>query len=53
MLSNTSIRFISAPSTFKSLTARARNGIAINTNLTTTVGDMILDGDSNSRDRRR
>ncbi len=48
MLSNTSIRFITAASTFKSLTARARNGIAINTNLTTTVGDMILDGDSNS-----
>jgi trimeric autotransporter adhesin len=48
LLGNTSIRFISAPSTFKSLTARAHDGILINANLTTTVGDLVLDGNSNN-----
>ncbi len=48
MLANNSIRFIAAPSTFKALDASARNGIVVNANLTTTVGDLSLNGDSNT-----
>lgn len=47
LLANTSVRFISAASTFKSLTVNAKNGIGINANLTTTVGDMLLNADTN------
>ena len=48
MLADNSVQFIAAPSTFKALTVRARNGIRVNTNLTTTVGNMDLDADTNN-----
>ncbi len=48
LLANSTIRFISAASTFKTLTAQAQKGITVNTNLTTTVGDLVLDGNSNN-----
>jgi filamentous hemagglutinin family protein len=46
-IASNTVSFIAAPSTFKSLTVRANNGIHINVNLTTTVGDMDLNGDVN------
>jgi filamentous hemagglutinin family protein len=49
-LADNSVQFIAAPSTFKALTVRAKNGIKINVNLTTTVGNMDLDADTNGVD---
>ncbi len=48
LLADNSVQFIAAPSTFKALTVRAKNGIRVNTNLTTTVGNMDLDADTNN-----
>ena len=43
-----SITFSGGPSTFKTLTAKGDQGIAVNTNLTTSVGNLMLDGDSDN-----
>lgn len=40
------INFSGPTNTFKALTVRADNGINVNTNLTTTVGDLVMDGDA-------
>lgn len=43
--SGRSIAFSGGASTFRSLTAEADNGISVSTNITTTIGDLVLDGD--------
>jgi filamentous hemagglutinin family protein len=48
LLGNGTISFLSNASTFKALTVNARNGIRINRDLTTTVDDMALNGDTNN-----
>lgn len=45
LISGNTLTFSGASNTFKALTARADNGIVGNSNLTTTVGDLSLDGD--------
>lgn len=42
------LTFGGTPSSFTNLTASAVNGINVNANLSTTVGDLTLDGDSNN-----
>lgn len=46
LLSGGTINFTTAASSFKSLVASANNGISVSQNLTTTVGDLSLNGDA-------
>ena len=46
LLSGGTINFTTAASSFKSLVASANNGVNVSQNLTTTVGDLSLNGDS-------
>jgi filamentous hemagglutinin family protein len=42
------VTFASSASSFRSLAVNADNGITVNTNLSTTVGDLSLNGDADS-----